>query len=133
MKVGDYVRTKDGYIDKIKAIDEERHQRRNDDEEKLYKIYQLNKEYYDDEFDETCDWVFEDFIIKSSPNIIDLIEVGDYINGEKVLFITKNGNTRLEVVCSDGESMLGWRSYKEKEFKSIVTKEQFERCEYKCV
>ena len=70
-------------------------------------------------------------IIKLSPNIIDLIEVGDYVNGNKVLFITKNENTRLEVVCSDGEKLLGWKSYKEKEFKSIVTKEQFESMEYK--
>jgi len=62
-----------------------------------------------------------DDIIKSSPNIIDLIEVGDYVNGEKVTSIQDN--------------WLGFGNYdyyrQEYEIKSIVTKEQFESMEYK--
>lgn len=39
------------------------------------------------------------WVVKHSKNIIDLIEVGDYVNGEKVKEITKNyitvGNVTL--------------------------------------
>jgi hypothetical protein len=115
MRVGDYVRIKNGDIGKIKE---------NDGELIKYCVGTL----YGIDLDRNC---LDREVLKSSPNIIDLIEKGDYVNGEKVLFITKNGNTRLEVVCSDGKNMLGWRSYKEKEFKSIVTKEQFESMQYK--
>ena len=58
--------------------------------------------------------------IKSSPNIIDLIEVGDYVNGCPVLHKEKN-----ELVCG-----LLLR-YKEENIESIVTKEQFKSMEYK--
>lgn len=109
MKVGDYVRTRDGLITKFER------------EDGIFYVFDKMI---------TTDKDINRYV-NISPSIIDLIEVGDYVNGDKVLFITKNGNTRLEVVCSDGEKLLGWRSYKEKEFKSIVTKEQFERMEYK--
>ncbi len=62
-------------------------------------------------------------IIKSSPNIIDLIEVGDYVNGERVINIIKKYKY-LEV--SDEEIVID-----EKDIKSIVTKEQFESMMYK--
>ena len=57
--------------------------------------------------------------IKSSPNIIDLIEVGDYVNGEAVISIDS-----IEVYTKDG-------MYLNEDIKSIVTKEQFESMEYK--
>lgn len=63
-------------------------------------------------------------IIKSSPNIIDLIEVGDYVNGKKVL--QKIGKF-LEVSSSD----IGNNRIYNYMIKSIVTKEQFEKMEYK--
>lgn len=62
----------------------------------------------------------EKYIIKSSPNIIDLIEVGDYVNGCPVLHKENN-----ELVCG-----LLLR-YKEENIESIVTKEQFENMEYR--
>ena len=58
--------------------------------------------------------------IKSSPNIIDLIEVGDYVNGEKVTNI--NGILYVKNIGA----------LEEINIKSIVTKEQFEAMEYKC-
>ena len=62
-------------------------------------------------------------VIKSSPNIIDLIEVGDYVNGYKV-----------EEVLKDSVGYRGTDDYIYDcgEVKSILTKELFERCEYKC-
>ena len=43
LEVGMYVRTKDGYIDKIIDTTEEWYELDGDEEEKLYKIYKLNK------------------------------------------------------------------------------------------
>ena len=62
-------------------------------------------------------------VIKSSPNIIDLIEIGDYVNGERVINIIKK-HGYLEV--SDEEIIIN-----KKDIKSIVTKEQFSQMEYK--
>lgn len=62
-------------------------------------------------------------IIKSSPNIIDILEVGDYVNGERVINIMKK-HEYLEV--SDEEITID-----KEDIKSIVTKEQFKDIEYK--
>ena len=78
-------------------------------------------------------------IIKSSPNIIDLIEEGDYINGLKV---EKNKYGELYTsyvyyggeIGRTGEVYTTWlEEYKDNEdyIDSILTKEQFESMEYK--
>ena len=81
-------------------------------------------------------------IIKASHNIIDLIEVGDYLNGFKVSkierydtkTIIKIGNSTFNVL--EGEEIYT-PSYdnnngyeKLEKLKSIVTKEQFESMKY---
>ncbi len=65
-------------------------------------------------------------IIKSSPNIIDLIEVKDYVNGFKVISLWKDKGKVIGVAV-DG-CVIG---FDECEIKSILTKEQFESMEYK--
>ena len=65
---------------------------------------------------------FGDFI-KASHNIIDLIEVGDYVNGELVLEKVLYGNNAGVKVFGD--------TYFDDEIQSIVTKEQFSAMEYK--
>ena len=99
LNIGDYVRTKRGIIGKIKSIDNQT------DLEDLYLV--KRKWYYKEDF------------IKSSPNIIDLIEVGDYVNGMPVLHKEND-----ELVCG-----LLLR-YKEENIENIVTKEQFEAMKY---
>lgn len=136
LKPNMYVRTKDGHIDKIIDTTEEWHELDGDEEEKLYKIYKLNKNYYDEEFDEDTNWFFESFFVKASHNIIDLIEVGDVI-------IDKEGhkypiNYEFETDYNDE-----YKSYEItiddhitlffKDGLSIVTKEQFSQMEYKVV
>lgn len=110
MKVGEYVRTPYG-IRKVKDI-------------------RIKSNYLDDGF-----YVEDRFIVCghkamqeviSSPNIIDLIEVGDYVNGVRVDEI-KNGEIRTSshydgYICNLCD---------EEDIKSIVTKEQFESIEYK--
>ena len=118
MKVGDYVRTKDGKLAKIVKIDFD------DEEQKDICIF--DKEiilYYEYTADNCYKEEVDIYIIKSSPNIIDLIEVGDYVNEEYVTYINKKDNY-VDVGYDD--LML-----RAKDIKSIVTKEQFEAMEYK--
>ena len=71
-------------------------------------------------------------IIKPSPNIIDLIEVGDYVNGNKIIKISNDhcGRTVLVWGFDNGDFQCAFAIY-EDEIKSIVAKEQFESMEYK--
>ena len=110
MKVGDYVRYKYEnciYIGKIKFISE----------------VMGYEETLQLDIDDCMEEILKEDIIKSSPNIIDLIEVGDYVNGEKVINIIKK-HKYLEV--SDEEITID-----EKDIKSIVTKEQFSQMKYR--
>ncbi len=63
-------------------------------------------------------------IIKSSPNIIDLIEVGDYVNGWRVMKKTD------DYFFIGDESEGTWHLLFD-EIKTIVTHEQFSQMEYK--
>ena len=62
-------------------------------------------------------------IVKASNNIIDLIEVGDYVNGYKVIHRTKS-----LLGFEDGQDGDWYLS--NENIKSIVTKEQFESMKY---
>jgi hypothetical protein len=107
LNVGDYIRTDDGLIGKV-----------------------VSEQYeYKDSIGCDIDFgnndVFNEYemcqrIIKSSPNIIDLIEVGDYVNGKEV---------------TSKDQFLGFGNHDwymtNDEIKSIVTKEQFSQMEYK--
>lgn len=69
---------------------------------------------------------------KASYNIIDILEVGDYVNGERIINIIPIdicGNEILDnqhIFTKDGEIF-------ENEIKSIVTKEQFEQMSYEII
>ncbi len=69
-------------------------------------------------------------ITKHSKNIIDLIEVGDYVNGEKVLCF-KNENCDYDIGTEYSDDFGEYYGYNEEEIKTIVTKEQFNAIEYK--
>lgn len=69
-------------------------------------------------------------ILKASHNIIDLIEVGDYVNGYPIYEIVEyKDNTRAIVIGDDNKSII-WEESSQY-IKSIVTKEQFSQMEYK--
>ena len=112
--IGDYVRYKYEnciYIGKIKFISEVMG---------FEETLQLD-------IDTCMEEILKEDIIKSSPNIIDLIEVGDYVNGFKVDEIDEKG-------IYNYNSYDGWRiniASCNDDIKSIVTKEQFESMEYK--
>lgn len=102
IKVGEYIRTKDGCI--FKATE-----------------YWLG-ECYSDRVN----------IKKHSPNIIDLIEVGDYVNGSKVV-AEKYKNYDMNFIYVDSKISFGWGYgvIPENDIKSIVTKEKFEKESYR--
>jgi len=98
MKIGDYVRFKNGEIEKIHSFAEK--------DNPLFNIL-INARYHN---------INE---IEKYGKLIDLIEVGDYVNGRPVLLKENN-----ELVCG-----LLLR-YKEENIEDIVTKEQFESMKY---
>ena len=75
--------------------------------------------------------MFDEIKGEPSHNIIDLIEVGDYVNGEKVVAIHEH------YVCDEIdlgkalETACNYTATLNEDIKSIVTKEQFEQMQYK--
>ena len=123
MKVGDYVRTDTGKIAKIKNIID----------------YGKDNEFEYLNYNDVCVLTTEnDYnqdvagcrgrIIKSSPNIIDLIEAGDYVNGELVYDRIEN---KLYLDGDTGEIFINNDKTTDEPIFTIVTKEQFESMEYK--
>ena len=125
MKIGDYVRTEDGVITKIKMF----YNQKFEEPECVYarflcedmKMYEYPRK------------------VKVSSNIINLIEEGDYINGLRVEK-NKYGELYTSYVYYGGdigkqsEVYTIWlKDYKENEdyINSILTKEQFESMEYR--
>ena len=126
MKVGDYYRFDDGMIVKCTKIE-------------TYKT--KNNIYY---FDNILDWhedracndntICENQLehigeIKSSPNIIDLIEEGDFINGCRITEIKSNKNGVLKCILDSDYEFI--TTIVNSEIETVVTKEQFESMEYK--
>lgn len=113
IKIGEYVRTETGKIGRVISIDEDI-----------------------DWIETTLNRGYVHPIIefkKHSKNIIDLIEVGDYVNGELV-------TDKLQTPCKIGEqgkkfvftkNMNIGEGYFQEDIKSIVTKEQIEDIEYR--
>lgn len=73
--------------------------------------------------------IIEQDVKKASHSIIDLIQVGDYVNGSEVVFKDFNNLNEECLECGIGDYMVC--SYEAKDIKSIVTKEQFESMSYK--
>ena len=113
IEVGEYVRNEDGYIWQIK------------------KTKDLDNIFIDEDGkvkEIAGETVFGDDVIveitKHSRDIIDLVEAGDYINGNRV----ENVSVETNEVLLDHNGF-GWRTLKDGD--KIVTHEQFESIEYK--
>lgn len=73
---------------------------------------------------------FRNYIVKHSKNIIDLIEVGDYVNEHRVYEVVRDVNSYV-ILENVGYYVDTSETIDEKDIKSIVTKEQFEQMEYR--
>ena len=106
---GMYVRTKNGII---------------------FKYYPCRNNEYDEEINIYSEWDDDGrnydcyTIANASYNIIDLIEVGDYVNGLPVVHNAKNNGGNIVIVVNGD-------AYNEEEIKSILTKKQYENNCYK--
>ena len=117
IKVGDWIRTNWGHIGKLKRIELDK----NDKGLKWYvfdhKEFEINiiKEEY----------INKPYIVKHSPNLIDLIQCGDYVNGYKVDNIEKG-----KLIIGDTTQVIE-QIVENNEIETVVTKEQFESISYK--
>ena len=111
LNIGDYVRTRDGNIAKYIGYDG---------------FYNFDN-YVLDETKGINNDLLNEIVIKSSPNIINLIEVGDYVNGREVREVYDLGFGK----CFRFKNEYGRHYDKTYKIKSIITKEQFESMEYK--
>lgn len=140
INVGNYVRTKYG-IGKITNIEKNPYGKKT--------IYELDKAIFNvydlqngelaclnpliDEMSDRFDTHFGDEkeIIKSSPNIIDLIEVGDYVNGIKIDEIIEKSDKEICYRYIYANEEFDVYTFKKEDIKSIVTKQQFSQMEYR--
>lgn len=123
IEVGEYIRTENGQIYKI------------EDGAEFYEGIWVDKKHHT--------YVNNRDIIKHSPNIIDLIEVGDIIeiNNKKYEVILDKSYEKLGILIPNRERLairhcsleyiFSNEGMKEFEIKSIVTKEQFKEMEYR--
>ena len=115
MKVGDYARTKTQGIKRILDIGS----------------FMGIKQY---KIDEEGKYTIDSSIIKSSPNIIDLIEVGDVLIVKEYCDEVCQIFTEIYLIQSD-DQLLNIKEDLEKnknhKLYSILTKEMFEQMEYK--
>ena len=124
LEVGMYIRyvpTLGGYTQKISKITKT-------------KNCLLDMAYYLDNEKEPVFSSYFDYILKSSYNLIDLIEVGDYVNGYKVYEADKVCHRITLNGSDDGNEFrltyLRPALGKNMGIKSIVTKEQFDSMKY---
>ena len=112
IKKDDYARLNTGQIVKIIGIKEN----------KLDK-----KAIYFNIYNE--DWCNSAAVENFSENIIDLLEVGDFVNGESVIEV----HSDLGYVFVDKETELGTKTFCDYQVETILTKEQYMQNCYKLV
>lgn len=130
LQVGMYVRTKDGIIAKCDEII------------KNFDI-SFDREVFKAFDNDTPDvieipWIFKnEYIKKYSFDIIDLIEVGDYVNGYMVMNIIEAdvcGDEKLtdrKIIIEDSSYIAYGRTLlSNNDINYVVTKEQFDSCKY---
>lgn len=113
IKDGEYVRTKLGTIAKIEDVEFDIKFRMDTGKP----IYRNWKEDFGGSY------VLNEEIVKHSPNIIDLIEVGDYVNG-KLIHKTDIGKNYAYIYYGN------CKTFTDYQIKSIVTKDQFNSVSY---
>ena len=104
IEVGDYVRSKNGSIGKVTKIEDDKY---------LYE----NKELI----------TFIGNVVKHSKNIIDLIEVGDFVNGREVKHIAmfEGFPNYPKLIFVDEKRLIPDDTCENDEIKTILTKEQY--------
>ena len=119
IEVNEYVRTKNGYIIRV---------------DENTNIFNLGwKEQYIDMETTRYGFTCEEEIVKHSKQLIDLIEVGDYVNGREVKHIAmfEGFPDYPKLIFVDETHLIPDDTCENDEIKTILTKEQFEANCYK--
>ena len=74
--------------------------------------------------------ILRDDVIKASHNLIDLIELGDYVNKKPIEEITSSGDYKAVCINYFYRNQRRKLYLENKEIESVVTKEQFESAKY---
>lgn len=124
IECGEYVRTKEGYIAKLIEKDED------------FKFYEFDNTVRKSYGDKLCYMnkdELEEYIVKHSEEIIDLIEVGDYVNGNEVKQIAmfEGFPDYPKLIFTDEKYLIPGETIENKDIKTIVTHEQMQSIEYK--
>lgn len=122
IRVNEYVKTKDGRIAQIKSIDYEA------------EIYRFDRIIYINDFSMKEDVLynnemFKNLIVKHSKQLIDLIEVGDFVNGVEVLDIHIPRDLWKPIEIRVDSRYMNF--ILAEDIKTILTKEQMEANCYK--
>lgn len=117
LKVGQFARLKSGYICKIINI--------NDFRETNMK-YGVEANYLKDVM-----FIGDDDVVKASYNIIDILKVGDYINGFEILRIDKECNLYPKTLKCQYSNNIDYFDIFNEDIKSVITHEQMEQMAYK--
>lgn len=119
IEVGEYVRTKDGRIAQIKSIDYEAG------------IYRFDRIIYINDFGMKenvlyNNEMFKKLIVKYSKQLIDLIEVGDFVNGYKVISVDYDVmDDTTECIELDLNSNYQYNFISIRQIQTILTKEVY--------
>ena len=113
IRINEYIRTKKGKIAKVKTIYSE------EDRIKM-KNFSVKKETLINGTIKIPD------IVNHSFNIIDLIEVGDYVNG-KLIHHTDIRKNSAYIYYGNGKTFVDYQ------IENVVTKEQFESIKYEVI
>lgn len=123
LEVGQFVRTKKGTIFKIVGGNVDMWEI---DIDYSY-LSKCENEDYDSYAYNKNNSLFEELVVKASYNIIDILEIGDYVNGLPVAKTSEYIGTYEKYIelygsCSDWEN---------EDIKSVITHEQMEQMKYK--
>ena len=106
INIGMYVRTNDGYINKIKKVNQ-------------FNVLVYGRDLFGEELN-----IPNNEITKASYNIIEILKEGDYVNGCKVIKNTLKDGGNIVIVQ-------GGNCFTNEEIKSVITHEQMEQIAYK--
>lgn len=124
IEVGEYIRTNKGTIGQIIEKRLGKFFKGKDDDEIpiLRNVYELD----------TKQWTTDEYIVKHSKKPIELVEVGDIVNGCEVQS-EKYTYMEMNFINVDSEISYGWGdgAIPENEIKTILTHEMYEREAYK--
>lgn len=113
IEVGEWIRSKDGFIGKVQKINYDNMEKSN---------------YYICEKDNVMASNYLENIVKHSKQLIDLIEKDDYVNGSKVLAVMEDmetGELHLEMTSNYINEEIGDCTIYDKDIKIILTKESY--------